>query len=287
MTPTQDGPVSRRRLRARLRQARNERELTQSKVADAMDWSLSKLIRIESGLVGISSSDLKVLLQHYGIDDPAQVDEFLDLARASRREQTGWWVAYRGVAPPQYLTFIGYENSAQVIQAFQPLVVPGLLQEEEYARHVIRAQGTSGDVLNELVKLRMQRQRELFERSDPPEMIFVIDEASLHRWVGGREAMRQQLKRLRKEIARPNVTIEIIPFEAGEHRGLNGSSFVILQFAETEDDDVLFLENSRGDVISRDEQTAVDPYQNIFDELRVLANREEPQAVIDRVLEKM
>jgi len=120
MTPTQDGPVSRRRLRARLRQARNDRGLTQGKVADAMDWSLSKLIRIESGSVRISSSDLKVLLQYYGIDDPSQIDEYLDLARASRREQTGWWAAFRGVASPQYLTFVEYENSAQVIQAFQP-----------------------------------------------------------------------------------------------------------------------------------------------------------------------
>lgn len=285
MTPMQDAPVSRRRLRARLRQARTKRGLTQGNVAAAMDWSLSKVIRIESGSVGISVNDLRALLQHYGVDDPSQVDEFLELARAGRRDQTGWWAAYRGVIPQQYQTFLGYENSASVILAYQPLLIPGLLQEEEYARHTIRALARSGDRVNELVKLRMQRQAELLERPDPPEMVFVIDEAALHRLVGGREVMRRQLKRLRKEISRAKVTVGIIPFSAGAHYGLNGSSFVILEFAE--DDDVLFLENPRGDVISREEQEEIDFFREAFAELQVLANQEDPLTVIDKVLDQM
>lgn len=286
MAPAQDALVHRRRLRARLRQARTDRGLTQREVANAMDWSLSKLIRIESGSVGISSSDLKVLLQHYGIDDPSEVGQFLSLARAGRRDQAGWWTAYRGVTSQQYLTFLGYENAASVVQTFQPLLIPGLLQEEEYARAVFRAFGVSTDQANELVKLRMQRQRELLERSSVPEMIFVIDEAALHRWVGGRDVMRQQLQRLRSEAGRTNVAIEIVPFTAGAHFGMKGP-FVILEFAEDQDEDVLFLENSRGDAISRDEQAEIDPYRDAFAQLRDHASQKDLVAVIDRVLKEM
>ena len=167
MASAQDAPVHRRRLRAKLRKARADRGLPQREVAAAMDWSLSKLIRIESGSVGISSSDLKVLLQHYGIDDPSKIDELLALARAGRRDQTGWWAAYRGVTSQQYLTFLGYEAAASVIQTFQPLLIPGLLQEEEYARAVFRAFGVSAELVSKLVNLRMQRQSRLRESRVP------------------------------------------------------------------------------------------------------------------------
>src|SRR6266545_4549959 len=154
MTPVQDAPIHRRRLRSELRRVRKGAGFTQRDVAEAMEWSLSKLIRTESGSVGISTSDLKVLLQHYGVVDPAEVERFLSLARAGK-EQRGWWTEYRELAPHQYLTLLGYESSASVIQTLQPLVIPGLLQDEEYARAIIRAvSGSATDKLvEELVKL--------------------------------------------------------------------------------------------------------------------------------------
>ena len=104
MTPAQDAAVQRRRLRTELRRARASAGFTQRDVAEAMDWSLSKLIRIESGSVGISTTDLKALLQHYGIVDPAEVDRFRGLARAGR-EQRAWWTSYREVTSQKFLTF--------------------------------------------------------------------------------------------------------------------------------------------------------------------------------------
>lgn len=284
---TQDAPVQRRRLRSELRRARAKAGRTQRDVAEAMEWSLSKLIRIESGSVGISTSDLRVLLQQYGVVDPAEVDRFLGLARAGR-EQRGWWTAYREATPQQFQTFLGYEHSASVIQAFQPLFIPGLLQTEEYARTVLRITGRSAtsERVEERVELRLRRQEELLERAEPPEMFFVIDEAALHRWVGGREVMRHQLHRLKEEATRENVTIDVVPFSAGAHPGMQGP-FVILEFPNERDEDLLFLENERGVVISRDEQVDIDPYRDAFVELRELAREADLEAVIDKVLSQM
>src|SRR6266542_7172024 len=178
MTPVQDARLHRRRLRGELRRARAGAGLTQRDIAEAMEWSLSKLVRIESGSVGISAADLRVLLRHYGIVDPAEVHRFLDLARAGK-EQRGWWTDYREATSWQYLTFLGYEDAASVILTFQPLVIPGLLQNEEYAWAVLRTlEGSAASkVIEDRVKLRLRRQEELFERPHPPDMFFVIEEA--------------------------------------------------------------------------------------------------------------
>ncbi len=287
MTPPQDAPVQRRRLRHELRRARQEAGLTQRDVAEAMEWSLSKLMRIESGAVGIRTSELRVLLQHYGIVDPTEVDRILDIARASR-DRRAWWTAYREATSQQYITFLGYENSASVIQAFQPLLIPGLLQDEEYARAIIRAFSGSATHkrVEELVQLRLRRQEELFGRSSPPEMLFVIDEAALHRWVGGRDVMRHQLSRLKEEAARETVTIEVLPFSAGAHPGMQGP-FTILEFEDDQDEDVLYMEDPRGSVISRDEQQEIASYREILGNLRELAKGEDPEALIDRALKGM
>lgn len=286
MTSAQDAPVQRRRLRSELRRVRSEAGRTQTDVAEALEWSPSKLRRIESGSVRISMTDLQALLRFYGVDDPGEVERILDLARAGK-EPPAWWKAYREATSQQYLMFLGYESSASVIRMFQPLLIPGLLQDEEYARAVLRAYGGSATDkrVEEWVELRMRRQ-ELLERPDPPDMYFVLDEAALHRWVGGREVMRQQLRHLKRQAELEHVTIEIVPFSAGEHPGMKGP-FTLLEFADDRDSDVLFQENPRGDTISRDEEDEIEPYRKAFDQLRELASKEDPGALIDRALKEM
>jgi transcriptional regulator with XRE-family HTH domain len=287
MASPQDAPVYRRRLRSELRRARAEAGLTQRDVAEAMDWSLSKLNRIESGSVGISTNDLKVLLQQYGIVDAAEVDRFLSLARASREQRGGWWTDYREVASQQYLTFLGYENSASVIQGFQPLLLPGLLQTEDYARAVLHVLRPASDKrVDELVQLRLRRQQELRKRKDRLELSFVIDEAALHRWIGGRDVMRQQLLHLKDEAARDNVTIEVVQFTAGAHPGMQGP-FVLMEFSDEREDDVVFVENPRGDVILREEQEAIEPYREAFADLLDLARQADLGTVVDLLLKQM
>jgi transcriptional regulator with XRE-family HTH domain len=290
MPRAQDATVQRRRLRTELRRVRKEKGYTQRDVAEVMDWSVSKMTRIESGTVTISRNDLVMLLQHYGIADAAEVDRFHKLARASKESQAPWWTGYREVVSRQYLNFLRYENSASVIQLFQPLLIPGLLQEEEYARAVLLAYGGSAPAerVKELVELRMRRQQALLEREDPPppEMIFVMDEAALHRSVGGRSVMRRQLQRLKQEAGRDNITIEVVPFSAGEHPGMRGP-FLILQFEDDRDEDVLFLENSRGDTLVLDDPDEIKSYSDAFAQLQDLAKTEDLETLIDRALKEL
>jgi transcriptional regulator with XRE-family HTH domain len=287
MTLASDAPVQRRRLRNELRRLRVTAGLTQQDVAQAMDWSLSKLIRIESGVVRITTNDLKALLHHYGVDDPAEVDRFLTMARAGK-EQRAWWSQYREATSQQFLNFLAYENSASLIYQFEPLLIPGLLQDEDYARAVSQAyRGAASDKsVEQWVELRMQRQEEILERNDPPEIVFVMDEAALHRWVGGREVMRHQLRRLKTEATRDNVTIEVVPFRAGAHPGMKGP-FVIMEFPGDQDEDVLHLED-RGHMNIREEYTdEIASYREALAELRQLAKEEDLNTVIDRALKEM
>jgi transcriptional regulator with XRE-family HTH domain len=258
--------VQRRRLRTELRKARQDAGQTQEQVALAMDWSLSKVIRIEAGSVGISTNDLKALLRYYKIVDPARTDELIALAKAAR--ERSWWSTYRDVAAPGLLQLIGYESAASIRRNFEPLIVPGLLQTEEYARAVIKGldDQASADVVNTRVEIRMRRQ-ELVDRANPPELFFILDEAVVRRVVGGKAVMRGQVRRLIEMADRPSVTIEVVPFSAGVHPGLKGS-FVVLEFPDPADDDVLYVESPSGGLVSRDDPDEILAYREVFERLR-------------------
>src|SRR3954462_9212976 len=118
----------RRRLRVELRRLRTAADLTQREVADALEWSPSKIIRIESGQVGITVTDLKALVAHYGLRDDAQVASLTELARGSKRQP---FVEYRDVLSAETVKFLGYEASASRVRLVQPTLVPGPLQTEE------------------------------------------------------------------------------------------------------------------------------------------------------------
>jgi len=243
--------VQRRRLRTELRKARQATDppLTQEQVAHEMDWSLSKVIRIESASSGISANDLKALLQLYGVKDSGQVDSLLSLARAAR--ERSWWSAYRDVAPPSLLQLTEYESAAQVIRQFETMFVPGILQTEDYARAVIDnyyEEGLSSNQLHALVELRTRRQ-DVIDAENPPSFHFILDEAAVHRLVGGSSVMRRQLRRLIEVADKPNITLEVIPFSAGLHPGMKGP-FEIIEFADPSDSDIVYLESPRGDIFS-------------------------------------
>jgi transcriptional regulator with XRE-family HTH domain len=286
MSTVVDARVQRRRLQRELRRTREALGHTQKDVADLMFWSTSKLIRIESGDVAISITDLRALLQHYDITEPTKVEQLEEMALASK-ERGAWWTGYREATSSQYLKFLAYENAASVIHQFEPLVIPGLLQDEDYARAILKAVAVSAseERVEEWVELRLRRQSELFDRDDPPEMVFVLDEAALHRWVGGADVMRRQLLRLKKiAAAYKNISIEIVPFSAGAHPGMKGP-LVIVEFADEDADDVLFLENSRGDMIFRDEQDELISARRSLEQLHRLAQEASPETLIDHVLE--
>lgn len=264
-----EGPrpaVKRRRLRAELRNARQAADLTQDQVAEAMDWSPSKIIRIEAGSVGVSTNDMKALLRLFNITDPVRTEELLALARVARERST----TFRD-APPRLLQFIEYEASASVIRGFQPLLVPGLLQTEEYARAVFQqlmVRPSKAEV-EAMVKVRMKRQ-EFLSRPDLKQFLFVLDEAVLRRQVGGEAVMRHQVRHLSEMAKGPNVTLEVVLFNAGAHPGMQGP-FGIFEFPEAEIDDVLYLETSRGELIIRDEPDEISAHEERLDGLQRLS----------------
>ena len=261
--------VQRRRLRTELRRARQEAGLTQDQVSTALEMSLSKVIRIEAGTVGVSANDLRALLSLYHVDDPDEVASLLTLARAGRERP--WQSAYRDIASPRLLQFIELEAPASISRNFQPLMIPGLLQTEEYAR-IMLSQLTTGlpaEGVDSLVEVRMRRQ-ELIDRDDSPLLFFILDEAAIRRLVGGRDVMRRQLSRLAELASRPRMTIEVLPFSAGAHEGMQGS-FVIQEFPDPNDDDVLYQEGPEGDLISRDDPELIVRYRERFERLRGLS----------------
>ena len=260
--------VQRRRLRTELRTARQDARYTQEQVARSMEWSLSKVIRIESGSVGVSANDLRALLDLYGIASLERVDELLDLARASR--QSSWWSRrYKADISAQFLEFIEYEEAASVLRMYEPLLLPGLWQTREYATAIIR-QLADPDIPESLIQTRIEvrmRRQELLGQDPPPEIFCVLDEAAVQRTAGQRDVARGQIARLIELAGRPSISLGIVPFSAGFHRGML-EPFHILEFPNHEDSDVLFLESSRDTILSRDESGEIAGYRAVFEDLR-------------------
>jgi transcriptional regulator with XRE-family HTH domain len=260
--------VQRRRLRTELRRARLDAELTQEQVATAMDWSLSKLIRIENGTVGISTNDLKAILSYYEITDDKRTTEMLGLARGAR--ERSWWSAYRD-ASPRLIQLIEYESASFIIRNFQPMLIPGLLQTEEYATTTIRslAPQISAEDAKLRVEIRMKRQQ-LLRQSEMPLMFFIMDEAAVRRVVGGQEVMRRQLQQLLDESDKSTVTVEIVPFSAGSHPGMTGP-FMLFEFPDAADDDALYLEGPDDARLNRDDAEEISRFRERFEVLRDLS----------------
>jgi hypothetical protein len=212
-----------------------------------MEWSLSKMIRIENAETSISINDLKALLRHYEISDRAKTAELIDLARAARKQ--GWWGRYRNVAPKELLVLIEYESAASSIRQFETTSIPGILQTEAYARAVLQ-NFYADEPAAEMVELRTRREG-LLRQDGAPQFLFILDEPAIERLAGGRAVMRSQLQRLIDATELPNVTIQVVPLSAGLHPGLSGP-FEFIQFPDSADRDVVFFETRGRDIISDD-----------------------------------
>jgi len=277
--------VQRRRLRTELRRARLDVGLTQEQVATAMDWSLSKLIRIENGTVGISMNDLKAILAHYKITDDERIAELLALSRGAR--ERSWWNSYRDL-PPRLVQLIEYESASFIVRNFQPMLIPGLLQTEEYAAAMIRnlsPQATEDEVRSG-VEIRMKRQQ-LLQQPEMPLMFFIMDEAAVRRLVGGQQVMRRQIQRLLNESNKPTVTIEVVPFNAGAHPGMQGP-FMLFEFPDAADDDALYLEGPSDARINRDDPEEISRFRERFEVLRELSLGPQGSAdLLSRLLDEL
>lgn len=275
----------RRQLLAELRQLRPPHVVTQRQVAEALDWSPSKVTRIENGSVSISVTDLRALLSYYGVTDGSVIDGLVDIARRSRRARSPF-AAYGDVFSPDALRFFDYEHSATWIGSVELLVVPGLLQTTDYARAVMSVHDVGAEKAERFVRSRQLRQQVL-DRPDPPSLSFVVDESVLLRAIGGPAVMRRQLEHLLEAAARPHVAIRVIPFALGEHVGLRGP-FVLLRFAGTNDPDVVYIEQRRGDAIFQDEVEVTGNHQRLFDDLeKRAASPDDLPAYVERAIDRL
>ena len=257
----EDPTLYRRRVRGTLRKAREARGLTQRQAAEALDWSMSKIVRIEAGAVGVSTTDLRALLGLYRVSDEAEVAAIVEMARASKRRP--WFAKYQEVLSPAFAQYLGYESAASAIRAFEPLAVMGLLQTDDYARAILQAIAASR--ADERSELRAARQ-EIFDRADCPDMFFVLDEAALRRRVGGAGVMRGQLRHLLAVMEHPKISLQIVPFAVGAHPAMPGS-FTILEFPDW-DEDVLYQETAEGSITTREHQDRIAKYRAAFDQLQ-------------------
>ena len=275
----------RRQLLAELRQLRPPHVVTQRQVADALDWSPSKVTRIENGSVSISVTDLRALLAYYGVTTPQVVEGLVDLARRSRRARSPF-AAFGDVFPPDALRFFDYEQSATWIGSLELLVMPGLLQTADYARAVMAVHDVGAEKAQRFVRSRQVRQQVL-DRPDPPALSFIVDESVLLRAIGGRAVMRAQLEHLLAVAARPHVAIRVIPLALGEHVGLRGP-FVLLRFSGTNDPDVVYIEQRRGDAIFQDEMEVTANHQRLFDDLeKRAASPDDLNTYVKRAIDRL
>jgi transcriptional regulator with XRE-family HTH domain len=239
--------------------------MTQREVAEALDWSPSKVLRIEGGQVAVSTTDLKALLELYKVGDKDLVDRLTSIARQSKKQP---WSHYRDVISADVANYFGFEASASIIRQFQPLIVPGLLQTEEYTRALLRlAYHLDENTTARHIEARRERQ-ELLDRELPPEMFFIIGEAVVRQMVGGPGAMRRQARRLLELSNQSAISIQVIPFASDAHVGLKGS-FSLLEFPEDGPPDVLYLEGQSALYPDDDQQT--NQYLNYFWELEATA----------------
>src|SRR3989440_726380 len=226
--------VRRRRLGLELRRLREAAGVTIDTVAERLECSSSKISRIETGHTGATPRDVRDMLEVYGVSGAA-TEGLVQVAREAR--QKGWWHLYGTVLTSAY---VGLEAAASEIHAYEGQVVPGLLQTDNYAREMIlkgRPDITQAE-LDRRVHVRMARQS-LLTQDDPLRLWVVLDEAVFHRTVGGPTVMRRQLDHLAMVAELPNVTLQVLPFAAGAHAGMDGS-FAILGYEDPADPDVVF-----------------------------------------------
>lgn len=269
MALRQNSVGSSHRLRGELRRLRVAARLTQRVVADALDWSQSKIVRIESGAVGVSSTDLRALLALYGVTDAVRIDEMVEWGRM--RRQHSWWDDY-DLLDQHFKTFLGLEAAAVRIQQSQSLLVPGLLQTKEYAQAAIAGYDSDPDLIKQAVDARGRRQEYLLGPGGP-EMYFIMDEAALHRIVGAIGTMRAQLLWLIELSKQSNIHIQVVPFDYGSYAGTRGS-FITLEFGDSGPDPVVFLEQPWRDELIENDRREIDGYLRTFDELRHSAKPE-------------
>ncbi|HKR52519.1 MAG TPA: helix-turn-helix transcriptional regulator [Pseudonocardiaceae bacterium] len=254
------GTLLQRQLARTLRRLREDAGLSLEEAAPRLDWSTSKLSRIETAKQGVDVHGVRSMLDLYNVGG-AQWTEIIDLTREARKKNE--WHAY-GISDHGYLRL---EIDAAVVHEYQLAYVPGLLQTEDYMRTLFRnsRRRLTDAEIDQDVQARLFRQRRLTE--EPAlELVTIVDESALRRPVGGVEVLRAQLHHIMARATLPSVCFQVLPCSLGVHAGLNGS-FIVLRFAELEEPEIAYIEHPAG-ALHLDKDAEVQACKLVFDQLR-------------------
>jgi hypothetical protein len=233
-----------------------------------MEWSLSKVMRIESGEVTISTNDLRPLLTFLGITDKTRVDELVRAAKMSRIRQQ-WWdqPRYREHLTPAMRLLIQYEVEATVARYFTIAAMPGRLQVPSYAQGMLRtfSDELTAEKIEVRLDARLRRRNELLSREEAPQIFLLLDESVLHREVGATQARREQLLELLKRSREDNFFVRVMPFATDAPVFMYGQ-YEILYLGEDRDTNnaIMYRETHTSDEIIEDTAT-IDIHQTLFD----------------------
>lgn len=270
------GPtVPRWQLGDRLNKLREQAGLSLADVADELDCSEWKIRRIESGQVGLSRPELRTLLDLYDVEDRGPLEELQQLGK-----QRGWWSRYGKHLSQTHVTLLGIETAATTVRAWEPLVVPGLLQTEAYARAVARSIQPD-ESAERAVEIRLSRQKLVWD-DDPPTAWYVLDESVLYRRIGGEAVMREQLTQLLDPP--PSCTIQVLPLNCDEHPGTPGG-LTIFEFDPELHTPIVYVESHAGSLYL--EEAELDRCKAVIDHAMAVAlSPAESRRMIRRVLGK-
>jgi transcriptional regulator with XRE-family HTH domain len=254
----------RRRLGSELRNLRLGVGKTLDDAAAVLECHRSRISRMETGHLPVKRRDLDDLLDLYGVTEAETRSTLTAMAR--RMNEPNWWEEYG--LDPTYENLLGLESEANYIRSFQTILIPGLLQTDDYTRAVIDANPAlvTDDSIEKLLRVRAERKLVLTRDELPVRFWGIIGEAALRTPVGGADVMKAQIDYLVKMTERPNITLQVLPYKAGAHAGLSGP-FIIFAFSLPGDRDIIFLENLTSSLYL-DKPPAVEEYTLVFDDLR-------------------
>jgi transcriptional regulator with XRE-family HTH domain len=243
-----------------LRGAREAAHLTQQQVADDMEWSLSKVIRIENGEVSIAPNDLRPLLSYFGVSDGKHVSAMVEDAKAARSRQRDIWYrkpAYRMHVTESLRRLFDYETKAVEMRFYSIYFLPGPLQTPDYAAAVSHLwdDELSATQIRVRIETACRRRQAMLGRSQAPRLLVLLDESVLRRPIGGAAIFARQLRELERLAERDHAAIRMIPFSLDAPVTNNGS-FDLLSLSDDQSGGmVLYRENGLADELVEDDQT--------------------------------
>ncbi|MFK8851328.1 helix-turn-helix domain-containing protein [Streptomyces sp. Ac-502] len=275
--------VHRRSLGKELRSLRTAAGKDLKDAAAALGCDPTRISKIERarGTFAVREDDVNRLCALYGVTDERTVQRLLTML--SRSQKPGWWEAWS--LPPDLEVFIGLETDATTERAWEPLLVPGLLQRPEYSRAVLNSpRSHRPDDVEDLLHLREGRQRLLHRSTSPLELWAILDENVLRRPIGGPDVMRDQLRHLHDMVELPNVTVQVVPLSQEDNAGLAGA-FTLLHFAD--DPTVVYVDSAAGNLYLEKERDAR-RFTKTFDLLTAAAlDRRNSRALIERAAKEI